>query len=453
MIASFVEKVLFLASLLIMSRYLSLADFGRFSFASYFGYTFAVLAEFGLYTILVKHLIERPQQHGSILAQALLLRIPLTGLALLTIAITQLLARFDPEQTQLLWLVGMSHIIFTLGFLGSSVFRATGRFGLDALYITIRSVLYATTMVVTAMSGFSVVSIAWAILIVNSFGACISIALALYITHDRFQWPGFSDTHQIMRDAAPLALSLLISTLFANFSIFILRINLDDTIVGWYNSAHVLVSNLAFLPELAMAILLPSMVAESQDVSRRGVRLTETMLLMVTMSLPISIGTSLLAPEIMVLLFGEPFFSAAGALSILIWTLPFSFLNFGFMMYFSSRGMQKFWLLYVILGIICIVISMLLLMPNYGFQGAAISRLLGEILVFALSIYHLRHNIHLSRLLSGLSRIAIATVALYGVTSMGATISLLSAIIFGGIIYIGILAFLGPWSLDQWRRL
>jgi O-antigen/teichoic acid export membrane protein len=110
--------------------------------------------------------------------------------------------------------------------------------------------------------------------------------------------------------------------------------------------------------------------------------------------LPITVGTTLIAPQIMELFGGRQYLPySAQALAVLIWFLPFSYVNSVTQYVLIAVNQQRFLTVAFLIGATFNIIANLLLIPRYSFMGAATVTVLSEIVLFAPFYYSVRKNV------------------------------------------------------------
>jgi O-antigen/teichoic acid export membrane protein len=450
-IALAIEKLCYLASMLIVSRILSVADFGRYSFALYAGFMIATLAEFGFQPILVRDIVATPEQRRQLLGTALLLKLPLALLSAVGIGAMILYGRFDQAQSQLLWILGLGQIAVAISYVANAVFRATQRLELEGLSACVRGLLYLAASAGVLFAGLPLRVAALAIMLANL--ASMALALGLASNLVRPAWPAdlAREGWAFLSQTAPMACSTIVTAVFATLSVVVLRLLMDSDAVGWYNSAHALNSHTGFIPEVVTAALLPPMVVALQRDKDDRRPLTEMLVVMLGCSLPIALGTTLLAPQILTLVYGTKFLPAATTLMWLIWTAPFSFVNVAYLLFLSARKQQHRWLALVLVGIVLTALSLWVLIPFFGSLGAAMARLVGEGSVCLLGTWMLRRSIDYRRLLRSGARLALALLGLFVAVWLSQSAPVVVPIALGAVIYAVAVAMLGPWPIAVWR--
>jgi O-antigen/teichoic acid export membrane protein len=150
--------------------------------------------------------------------------------------------------------------------------------------------------------------------------------------------------------------------------------------VGWYNVPYNLVSMLLLLAQSLALSMFPSLVKE-YDSGRGSIQDTvqRAMRYLLLLSLPISIGGTLLADPIIVALYGPSFRPAVPVLQIMLWTLPFMFLAeiLGRTVITLHQEKKAAWV--VTLNALLTVALDIVLIPKFGTTGAALVMVVGQL--------------------------------------------------------------------------
>ncbi len=154
--------------------------------------------------------------------------------------------------------------------------------------------------------------------------------------------------------------------------------------VGLYNAAYKIVTVLMFVQSVSNISVFPLM-SKLFVISKISLkRLVEKYFkFMILISFPLGIGITLLAPNIILLIFGKQYENAIIALQILIWSGVFTFLYTAFAQLFLATGKQI--TLTKITGICMIenVLLNLILIPKFSYIGASFVTVVTEFTLFA----------------------------------------------------------------------
>src|SRR5439155_3114044 len=203
---------------------------------------------------------------------------------------------------------------------------------------------------------------------------------------------------------------------------------------------------------LALYPLLSRQASGRPDDLARVFSLGLKVLLLV--ALPISVGTTLLAEPIVSLLAGPAYLPAsAQALQVLIWFLPFSFVN-GLTQYVLIALNRQRWITIAFFAAALINVSLnLWLIPRYGFLGAAAVTVVSEWVLFVPFWYVIRQSLPPIPLLGLAWRPAVAALLMGFVAYRVRDFSPWLAVPLGGLVYVGALFALGAVTREELKSI
>jgi O-antigen/teichoic acid export membrane protein len=172
----------------------------------------------------------------------------------------------------------------------------------------------------------------------------------------------------------------LLSTIFFRIDVFILEPTWGDKAVGYYNAAYKYIDGINVIPQYFTLAIFPRMsrfAADSQESLVRAYYLSLRFLLI--LALPIAVGTPFIARELILILAGESFLPhSAIVLQILIWFLPFSFINQVTQYVLIAINQQRYLTRAFIIGVVFNVVANLIFIPLYGYTAAAVTTIFSE---------------------------------------------------------------------------
>lgn len=169
------------------------------------------------------------------------------------------------------------------------------------------------------------------------------------------------------------------------------------------------------------------------------------------LSFPFTIGLIVVSSSFSSLFFGDSFSGIELVISILALELIFmgwsSNLGNQFLVAINeSRGLT----ISLIFAIIAVFLSSLFVLPIYGATGAAITSVLGEVIILAVQLYFIRKHLSLVEIFSDTYKFVIASLIMgmviyyFGILFNNEAIKLLFQVIIGIVIYISLLFLLKP---------
>jgi O-antigen/teichoic acid export membrane protein len=227
-----------------------------------------------------------------------------------------------------------------------------------------------------------------------------------------------------------------------------------DTVVGYYSAALKYVDGLLIIPQYFTQAIFPLMsryAATSRDSLMRAYVLSLRLLLIV--ALPIAAAMPFIAEGlIMVLGGGEYLPDSMIALQIIIWFLPFSFVNSVTQYVLIAVGQQRFLTKAFVIGVLFNTGANLIFIPQYGYRAAAVVTILSEVSLLIPFYLAVRRHVAvmpwvelLWRQVAAAAGMALVAWALFGQSEWVAAGA-------GLVVYAALLVLLGTFRDDDMQR-
>jgi len=370
-VASFVLGFFFT---MYVARYLGAQGFGVLAFALAFTAIFGVLTDIGLQTLMIREIARDRTLVQKYLSNIAVLKVFLTIITFGLIALTANLLHYPAETIRVVYLIGLSVVFGAFSTMFYAVFRAHERMEFEALGGVLGGALLLGGALYAISHNFSVVSFALIYFIVS----VITLGYCFVVSAWRFTLPkievDLSFWKEALKQAWPFALSAIFLTLYFSIDSVMLSRMKGNEAVGWYNAAYRLVLCLSFIPVAYFSAVFPLM-SRFHVTSKDFLKFTyeRSFKYMLTLGVPIGVGTTILASKIILLIFGVGYANSIIALQILVWSMVFIFVSGVFGQLFNSVNRQ--------LGNTCIgagctlfnIVLNIVLIPRYGITGASIS--------------------------------------------------------------------------------
>jgi O-antigen/teichoic acid export membrane protein len=396
------------------------ADVGPYTFAALFVVQIlGTFTEFGLGILLTREVARDPSAARRYFGVTLALRsvLVLAGalpVAALLIGTYGLLAALNlgegitPIGQQAIWILILTLIPGAYSSAVTALYNAAERMEVPAVVEVFTAILSILARIAVLVLGFGIIGLAWAAVGVSSFTALIYLVLQ---TRDFFrptiQWDG-EIIRQILPLALPLMLNNLLNAIFFRFDTFIIKAfatGSGDLQVNQYNMAYQIISIATILPPVVTFAVFP-MLARRADGERSGLALAQnrTLQVLLLLAFPISIGLTLLAPDL-VRLFARrnagDYLPSANVLAILAWFLPLSFAN-GLLQYVliavnQQRAITRAFMIGAVFNLVANLVavpwfSRYLLLPDWSLYAAGVITLLSEVILFLVFLPILRRE-------------------------------------------------------------
>jgi O-antigen/teichoic acid export membrane protein len=150
--------------------------------------------------------------------------------------------------------------------------------------------------------------------------------------------------------------------------------------VGYYSAAYKYIDGINIIPQyftLAIFPLMSRFAADSRESLVRAYHLSLRLLLIV--ALPLAVGTPFVAYELIWFLAGEAYLpDSMIVLQLLIWFLPFSFINQVTQYVLIAINQQRALTTAFVIGVLFNTVTNLIFIPMYGYRAAAITTIVSE---------------------------------------------------------------------------
>ena len=168
-----------------------------------------------------------------------------------------------------------------------------------------------------------------------------------------------------------------------------------DTVVGYYGAAYKYIDGLNIIPSYFTQAIFPLMsryAASARDSLMRAYVLSLRLLLMI--ALPIAAGTPFVARGLILVLGGGDYLpDSMIALQLIIWFLPFSYVNSVTQYVLIAIDQQRFLTRAFLIGVTFNIVANLLVIPTFSYRGAAVVTVLSELVLLIPFYYSVRRHL------------------------------------------------------------
>lgn len=302
--------------------------FGRYSGVMAFVAIFAIFSDLGMAPYMLREIARDRKNVYWLLPNVVALRMMLSGLVVVAATATAFL--LGKEQDMVLGILIGSCGLFLYAAQGplDSVLMAWERLDYTSIAALLNQVVFLGLGTLFLLSGAGFIGLLMASLVgVATMGLLEAWVLFREIkfgdlTFSPRQW------RKLVRAALPFGVSGLSFSLQGRFDSVLMSIMLTNAAVGWYNVPLQLISMLMLLAQSVCSAMFPSLTrAHSQDPGSIYGIVHRSLKYLLMLSLPIAVGGTVLADQLIVTLYTEEFVNSIPLMRILIWTLPLLFLS------------------------------------------------------------------------------------------------------------------------------
>lgn len=439
----------------LVARGLGDAGFGQWSTILVVVQLIAYFTSFGVESVVIREATADPDREGEWLGALLILRSLLSVPAILVGLVVVLLLQ---ESTAML-VAGLILLVQTPFNVGASL-RVTHQLRVSnwvpMAILTLNSVLWGGAVIFIYVAGGGLVPLAIAMTATSVLTATLQAIAAVKIARPNLR-PSREATMRLARVGLPVGLSGLLVLAYARIDQLLVFAIAGSTAAGLYGAQYRIVEQAHLVPVSVMTTLMPILAAAWTVNRERALRITWLAAEYLTVASLGGLAVSLVvARPLTVLLYGEDFASAAPALPVLAGA--FVFICFGYLTgnLVLIAGLQRRLVTIGMIGLVVNVAGNVVLIPAWGFMGAAWMTLATEAAVVVVTAAMLRRQLALTLPpLERMGRIALAATALAGLlvgaNALGGSLAVLLAL--AALAYPALLLGLRAVDLDELRAL
>lgn len=383
---------------LLTARYLGPSNYGLISYAGTYTTFFASLCTLGINSIIVKNFIDYPEEEGTTLCTAIILRAVSSVASLIAIMGISFVADKGEPVTQIIVFLCAIGMVFQIFDTFNYWFQAK----LQSKYSAI-----ATLVAYVSVSAYRIIllvfkkDVQWFALASSIDYMVLACFLAIaYKKNDgpkfRFSW---EKSKQLLKESYNFILSGLMVSIYGSTDRFMLKQMVNEESVGYYATALTLCNMWVFVLSAIIDSVTPTiMQAHGTNIETYKQRNRQLYSIVFYVSAFVSACFMLFGKVAICILYGEAYIGAAMPLSIITWYTAFSYLGVARNAWIVCEHKQLY-LKYLYLGAAITNVALnAVLIPRWGASGAAMASLLTQvstILVFPALIKDLRPNVKL----------------------------------------------------------
>lgn len=389
MIASIGQKIISLTYFTIIARTLGAEKTGTYTAALAMTTIFVVFVDLGFTNVFIREAAKAREKIQEYFSNVLFGKIFFGVLSYIGLAIMLQILGFDADFQMLVFLSGVTMLFDSLHLTIYGAFRAYGNLKYEAVGIVGSQFI---TLVLGTTFLYLGLPLIYLILAFTVAAAC-NVVYSMYIARSRYDLhivPKYNKKifKTIAAIAVPFALAAIFGRIYSYADVILLKKLAGDTQVGFYSTPSKISFAFQFIPLALVAGLYPRFSELYAHNKKKLSRLFEqSVIFLMLIALPISIGIFTLAEDIVLFVFTDKFIHSIGPLKILVVSLLFSFLSFPIGALLNACNRQKAQTVITAIILFANIFANMFLIPIYGAVGAAYSALLANILLSVLGYF------------------------------------------------------------------
>ena len=408
-----VEKLLGFVFILYFARHYDVADLGKFAIVVAMLTVFHGLSTLGLPELLVREIAQDKQSLGRYFFNSLGVLLLSSGIGAALMAGLVWVLQYPTDTSRMLYIATLYLIPAAFTSVSWSAFRAYERMELQAAASISATAFRVVASVVLLALGHGIVVLAVIIVLARVLASLISLILLARLgpLHRVHFDPAFC--LRLIRASRHFYLIGFVVILFASAGPLLLSKLASERDVGLYSAADRLVQMLLLVGLAYGTSLYPAFSRQYQASAFALQRLARKALQYAwVLPLPIVVGTTVLADQIIVLIYGQRFVASAIALQILIWALIPQFLNPVLSSILFASNNEGVSARVASTRLVFFIITSLLLIPSFSYIGTAVATVLSFSFAAAQNYRFVHRNLLRVDLLDLASKPAAAVIGL-----------------------------------------
>lgn len=390
MISQIVSSVFAFIWTILITRYLGPSEYGIYGSAVSFSGLFIVIADLGISGYVIRSISSDFEKEEYYLRNAFSLTILLSILYFFVVLIFLFVFGWNNYMTFICLLFAFENIMVRFSNIFSISFQIHEKMKYSAIASIITTISSFILIILAIINSFGLIGVSLAFVLANVFSLFyIFVTVRKHFFKPKFLFnPSFYK--KLLFGGIPFAIAGIFGTVYFSIDIVMITQFVGTYDAGLYNAAYKLITVLTLFYSIYTVVVFPVMsklFVDSEELLHISFIKSMKYLLLVT--IPISVFTCFYSGSI-INIYGAEFIEASTALSILIWTVCFLFVNGACSMILNAS--YKEYAVTKIFGVAALfnVVLNLFLIPNYSLYGAAVSTVLSEILIFILQMYTVR---------------------------------------------------------------
>jgi len=424
----------------VVARYLSVDQYGEYSYILAFVSSIMALAYFGIQSVLIREIANDNTLAAQILGAAIELRTLLSVIAVLALCISM----YVMELRGLLLAAGFiaiaSEFFLSFSMLSKSVFQAFEKMIYEP-FIALMNGLVLSTGIATVI--FFDMGFVW-LFIAPAFANLTQLVLSSLILSRKFVRPAFTVERAVFKKFLKDSVVIGVGIFFYQnlFKINVLMLKWFGTIsdVSYFQAPHSLIMQLQVVPmSLVMALFPVLSRLMNTDPEKLALLYEKIFRFLLVGSIFCGMNISLFSSEIIGIVYGSKYIHSVTALTIVSWAIIPLTMDMFLNIVLIAMHKQKYSVIYA--GVTLVMNSLLavIFIPSHGYVAASYLSVLSYTVLFLCSLYFVGQNglhVRLDRtIVKMLATVFISAAAIVILKPL----SILAAGLAGMVLFLGII--------------
>ncbi len=460
---AFTSKIVVRASdaliFIMIARMVGAEDAGIFRLGKIYLSLALALSAWGLHDLLIREVAPKRNESGKYLVNFLVMRLSLAFIAFIILLFLMTLdLPYSEEGKKVIIIFSLAIFTEAAFVIFEAFFVAHEQLIVPTMAGMVSGFVKVSGAFLLLIGGTTIVSVAWMIPIGSMVGVLLFFPAAIKLFRKVPQTASLRPGFRFIRKHLHLVTGFILIGIFYNLNLqqdsFLISLFLTEKELGWYGAAQTILLGFLMLSAAMRITVYPLMARYHKKEPEKLVffyrKINQYFIIGI---LPITILVSILAYQIIELVFGKSFAPAAPALQLMIWEVFFTFLHIpnARLMLVENRQKQLGWIMGV--GLLVSLILNLWMIPQYGLVGAALNRSLTMMVIFLITYFYVRRSLVTFQLFPLLIKPGIAALLMTAVVLTLRNSFILWPILAGLSIYLFVIILSGGVTREDRRYL
>lgn len=383
--AEVISRIVQFIVFVFIARQLGDTKIGVLGFATSFTSLFAIIPRFGFTILTIREVSREPTKGPQFFSNIVILKTLLSVVTLFLIVVISFFIQSTIGYRSVLYTVAITMIVISFMDFACSFYRALQKMVWEAI---IKSLTIVGAGIVGAFSvymGWDLIGYVSTRLFVYILGL-IGFVIFLFTRFYRFRWTvDKTFCKYLLVSSVPFILLGLFTTVNKQIGTVMISLIKGFQVAGWFNAAYKFLLTFAFIPTSFVSAILPALSKTFNNKMDNFTQIySHSVRCLFIIALPFTVFIAMRASSIILFVYGETFINSAPALTILIFSLLFSFLSPVVGNVLIAANLQRYAVISAMVAAIVNIILNIIFIPVWSYIGASIAFLVAQAVNFVI---------------------------------------------------------------------
>jgi len=437
--------------MVLLARHLGAEGYGTYQRAEAFVYLFSILATLGLDMILTREVARKSPRGPEFLQGVMTLKLTLGPLCLAIIFGLAFARGYQGDFLWAIWCYSFVLLLTTIAQTFDAVFQGLDEMGCIAIANIVNQAAFVILGVACILLGRD---LRW-ILATLVVAAALRLVVSAYLmARLRLVWakPRLDSLLYLLKESVPIAFATSFVIVYQQLDAVLLGELKGNAQVGWYKAGAKFLLFFTVLRESFLVAIYPVFASLAHsDRERMGSLVTRAVRYQLVVALYFIVCFVIL-PRVAPKLLGDEFRNTAAVLPIMAFMLVPSTISITTGRVLVASGNQKRVMAATGLALVVNVALNLMLIPRFGYMGAAVAAVTSELAVAGANVYYVQRYVVRTHIIRAIARPVIAAAIVGLALHLLPGLRLYQALPLIGILYVAGLFALRTFSASELRQ-